>query len=518
LALTSLVMTVAIITGGIESFAAVWLIIVPLEAALSASRRVVAFASAAALVGVSILICMSHFDWLPAPETSGVLRGVFVSFGIASATLYAAGLSFGAESLARASVALLYVEEDRYRLLAQNMSDVISRHRENGAVQFISPAAEVLTSVPAARLLGHGLFDRVHVADRPAYLKALSDAAREGDERSVEFRLRRAMSSAERRDNTAEFIWVEMRCRPLGRSPDANTSGEAGVVAVTRDVTERKVHEQALDVARTAAEQADASKGRFLATMSHELRTPLNAIIGFSEMIVQEDVLMVDAARRREYAQLINDSGQHLLSVVNGILDMSKMETGHFEISPEPFASRPALVTCCDLLALKARENGIDLITRAPNDLPEIVGDPRAFKQIVLNLVSNAIKFTERGGTVTVSAAVDGVRLVLRVRDTGVGIGADDLKRIGDPFFQAGKTYQRRHEGTGLGLSIVKSLVGLHGGEMTVQSKLDEGTTVTIALPLAYSPPAKQPSSNIATLALAARTGPQETYQVKKSA
>ena len=137
-----------------------------------------------------------------------------------------------------------------------------------------------------------------------------------------------------------------------------------------RDVTDRKIQEQALELARTAAEQADASKTRFLATMSHELRTPLNAIIGFSEMIVQEDVLMLDAARRKEYAQLINDSGQHLLSVVNGILDMSKMESGNFEISPEPFAPRAALLNCCNLLALKARENGIDLVTRAPEDLP----------------------------------------------------------------------------------------------------------------------------------------------------
>ena len=285
-----------------------------------------------------------------------------------------------------------------------------------------------------------------------------------------------------------------------------------------RDVTDRKIQEQALDLARTAAEQADASKSRFLATMSHELRTPLNAIIGFSEMIVQEDLLMIDAARRKEYAQLINDSGQHLLSVVNGILDMSKMESGNFEITPEPFAPRAALLNCCNLLALKARDNAIDLVSRAPEDLPDMTGDPRAVKQIVLNLVSNAIKFTERGGRVTVSASVEGSRLMLRVTDNGVGIAADDLKRIGDPFFQAGKTYQRRHEGTGLGLSIVKSLVGLHGGEMTVQSKLDEGTTVTIALPLAYIPPTQQPSSNIATLTPAGRTGQQETYQVKKSA
>jgi two-component system, cell cycle sensor histidine kinase DivJ len=229
---------------------------------------------------------------------------------------------------------------------------------------------------------------------------------------------------------------------------------------------------------------------------------------------------MLDAARRKEYAQLINDSGHHLLSVVNGILDMSKMEFGNFEISPEPFAPRAALVNCCNLLALKARENGIDLVTSAPQNLPDINGDPRAFKQIVLNLVVNAIKFTERGGKVTVSADVEGTRLMLRVRDTGVGIAAEDLNRIGAPFFQAGKTYQRRHEGTGLGLSIVKSLVGLHSGEMTVQSKVDEGTTVTVALPLSFTAPAlRQPASNVATLTPASRSpSQQEPSQVKKSA
>jgi two-component system, cell cycle sensor histidine kinase DivJ len=520
LALAGLVMTVAVSTGGIESFAAIWLVVIPLEAALSASRRVVVFASALALACAGLLILFGQLDMLPAPDSSALLRGICMAFGVASGTLYAAGLAFSAESLSRTSVSLLSVEEDRYRLLARNMSDVISRHSRNGAVQFISPAAETMLGTPVPRLVGHGLFDRVHVADRPAYLTALSDAARGDEERSVEFRVRRdAPRGGERTaNNSVDFIWVEMRCRPLGQGSVNAASPEAEVVAVMRDVTDRKVQEQALDLARTAAEQADASKSRFLATMSHELRTPLNAIIGFSEMIVQEDVLMLDAARRKEYAQLINDSGQHLLSVVNGILDMSKMESGSFEISPEPFTPRAALINCCNLLALKARENGIDLVTRAPEDLPDMTGDPRAFKQILLNLVSNAIKFTERGGTVTVSASVEGSRLVLRVSDTGVGIAADDLTRVGNPFFQAGKTYQRRHEGTGLGLSIVKSLVGLHAGEMSVQSKVDEGTTVTIALPLAFTPPA-QPSSNIATLTPALRSGqPDQPSQVKKSA
>jgi cell cycle sensor histidine kinase DivJ len=515
LALAGLVMMVAVTTGGIESFAAVWLVAVPLEASLSASRRAVAFASALALSCAIALIVMSTLSVLPEAGTSA--RGVFMAFGITSATLYAAALAFGAESLARTGTALLNSEEERYRLLARNMSDVISRHRRNGAVQFISPAAESLLGTPTSRLLGHGLFDRVHVADRPAYLTALSDAARGGAARSVEFRIRREAPHG--RSGPADFIWLEMRCRPLEQAAEKPQLAESQVVAVMRDVTDRKVQEQALDLARTAAEQADASKSRFLATMSHELRTPLNAIIGFSEMIAQEDVLMIDAARRKEYAQLINDSGQHLLSVVNGILDMSKMESGNFEISPEPFVPRAALLNCCNLLALKARENGIDLVTRAGEDLPIITGDPRAFKQIVLNLVSNAIKFTERGGMVTVSAGVEGPRLVLRVADNGVGIAAEDLKRIGDPFFQAGKTYQRRHEGTGLGLSIVKSLVALHGGEMTVQSRIDEGTTVAVALPLAFTPPLEQPSNNIATLNPSTRTGIQDkTWQVKKSA
>ena len=513
LSLAAVVLAVCINTGGISSFAAIWLIAVPLEAALSASRRIVGIAVALALGCALILVMTEAFGMLPVSKVPADISSLFEALGIASATVYASGLAFGAESLARTSKKLLDDEEERYRLLTRNISDVISRHGRNGAVQFISPAAEALIGAPNSGLLEHGLFDRVHVADRPAYLTALSEAARSGAERSVEFRLRR--ESVRGRPATGEFIWIEMRCRPI----EAASSTESGseVVAVMRDVTDRKRQEHAIDAARMEAERAGASKSRFLATMSHELRTPLNAIIGFSEMIVHEDELRLDAARRQEYAKLINESGQHLLSVVNGILDMSKMESGNFEILPELFSPRESLVSCCNLMVLKAREGGIDIVTRASTDLPQITGDPRAFKQIVLNLVSNAIKFSERGGKVTVEASVEGARFVLRVIDTGVGIGAEDLKRIGDPFFQAGKTYQRRHEGTGLGLSIVKSLVAMHGGEMTVHSKLDEGTTVAIALPIAFTPPLADSSSNIATLAPLPRADIQD-QQVKKRA
>lgn len=511
LALAMMVFAVSLGTGGISSFAAIWLVAVPLEAALSASRRVVICAVVLSLGCALGLMVIEAFGWLPASGIAANVSPMFEALGIATATLYAASLAFGAEALARTGKALRDSEEGRYRLLARNISDVIARHSRNGAISFVSPAAETLLGLAPARLLGHGLFDRVHVADRPAYLKALSDAARGHDSASVEFRLKR--------DHPSDFIWLEMRCRPIeaavGIGIDADADAE--VVSVMRDVTERKAQEHALETARLAAEQADASKTRFLATMSHELRTPLNAIIGFSEMIAREDEMMIDARRRKEYATLINESGHHLLSVVNGILDISKMESGNFEIMPEPFAPRDMLVSCSNLMVLKARENGIDLTTRAPGDLPQMVGDPRAFRQILLNLLSNAIKFTERGGAVTVTAAVDGSRLLLRVIDTGVGIGADDLKRLGEPFFQAGKTYQRRHEGTGLGLSIVKSLAELHGGEMTIRSAIDEGTTVTVALPLIYNPADHQPSSNIATLAPAPRAETKD-HQVKRSA
>ena len=516
-ALAAVVMAVCINTGGISSFAAIWLVAVPLDAALSASRRAVVIAVVLALGCALGLVMIEAFGALPVSRVPASYGSLFEALGIATATIYASALAFSAESLAQMSRKLLTVEEERYRLLAHNISDVISRHSRNGAIRFISPAAEALLGTPAALLQEHGLFDRVHVADRPAYLTALSEAARSGDERSVEFRVKRdaARGSDHDRTSAAEFIWIEMRCRPIDATSRSLADPGVEVVAVMRDVTERKLQEQALENAHMEAERAGASKSRFLATMSHELRTPLNAIIGFSEMIVRENEMMIDAARRQEYARLINESGLHLLSVVNGILDMSKMESGNFEILPELFSPRESLIGCCNLMVLKARENGIDVVTRAPVDLPEITGDPRAFKQMILNLLSNAIKFSERGGTVTVTAGIEGARLLVRVIDSGVGIGAEDLKRIGDPFFQAGKTYQRRHEGTGLGLSIVKSLVAMHGGEMTVQSQIGEGTTVTVALPMVFTPAAEK-SSNIAKLA-PARAEPQD-YQVKKSA
>ena len=191
LALTGLVTAVAADTGGIASFAAIWLVVVPLEAALSASRRVVALASTFALVAAGLLLFLGTQAMLPPPGAAGNEVGALAALGIISAALYATGLALGAESLARTSFWLLYAEEDRYRLLARNMTDVITRHGRNGAVLFVSPAAETLFGAKVERTARPRLFDRVHVADRPAYLTALADAAALGEARSVEFRVRR---------------------------------------------------------------------------------------------------------------------------------------------------------------------------------------------------------------------------------------------------------------------------------------------------------------------------------------
>ena len=482
LALTGLVAAIAASTGGIGSFAAIWLVVVPLEAGLSASRRVVATASTFALVAAGLLVLLGAQELLPLPSSS--TPGALAALGIVSAGLYATGLALGAEALARTSFWLLYAEEDRYRLLARNITDLITRHGRDGAVLFVSPAAEVLFGSRVAQLHGHGLFDRVHVADRPAYLTALGDAAALGESSSVEFRVRRDGADANGRA-APEFVWIEMRCRPLEHAAaDGGDRGHREVVAVLRDVTERKRHQQELLDAHDAAERSNAAKSRFLATMSHELRTPLNAIIGFSEMLTNEATFLLDAKRRNEYAGLINESGKHLLSVVNGILDMSKIETDNFEITPEPFAPAPVVTRCCDLLTLRAREAGVRLEKSVADGMPDIIADKRALNQILINLLSNALRFTDRGGRVTVSARAEAAAIVFVVEDTGVGISDEDLARVGEPYFQAGASYDRRQGGTGLGLSIVKGLVRLHGGEISIRSRVGEGTRVTVRLPL----------------------------------
>jgi two-component system, cell cycle sensor histidine kinase DivJ len=227
------------------------------------------------------------------------------------------------------------------------------------------------------------------------------------------------------------------------------------------------------------------SKGQFLATMSHELRTPLNAIIGFSELLQHAELIPAGDPRRDEYARIIHSSGQHLLEVVNAILDMSKIESGMMTVEQERVDVSSVVRSSAEFLAVKAEAKSLTILRDIADDLPEIVSDRRALKQIILNLLSNAVKFSVPGGVIAVTVVRDRDMVEIAVNDSGIGIAEADLDRIGSPFFQARQSYDREHEGTGLGLSVVRGLVGLLGGAMMMESAPGEGTRVTIRLTIA---------------------------------
>lgn len=238
-----------------------------------------------------------------------------------------------------------------------------------------------------------------------------------------------------------------------------------------------------LVLAKCAAETANAAKSGFLATMSHELRTPLNSIIGFADVLRNADKHKQIQQNVSEYATDILTSGHHLLDLINGILDMSKIESGMFELEEETVSLQETINTSVQLLSQRAETEGLILENSLPTDLPAILGDRKAMRQIFLNLLSNAIKFTEPGGHVTIRGGHNDNDIWIAVADTGIGIPADQLGRIFEPFTQADNSAARRHEGSGLGLSITKALVELHNGWLLLDSVVDQGTRITIHLP-----------------------------------
>ena len=230
------------------------------------------------------------------------------------------------------------------------------------------------------------------------------------------------------------------------------------------------------DEARRRAEAANVAKSRFLATMSHELRTPLNAILGFSEVMKCELLGPMQNENYKEYAGNIHDSGRHLLQLINEILDLSRIEAGRYELHEEPVRLADIVEDCRRLLALRAESKGLQMVLEFDKDLDQIWADERAIRQICLNLMSNALKFTPRGGriTLTVSHAEEGGQK-LSVRDTGPGIPKEEIPRVMQAFGQGSLAHQTAEGGTGLGLPIVQNLVNLHGGTFELQFRAAQG-------------------------------------------
>jgi signal transduction histidine kinase len=236
-------------------------------------------------------------------------------------------------------------------------------------------------------------------------------------------------------------------------------------------------------VARDVAERASRLKSMFLATMSHELRTPLNAIIGFSDLMKRQLYGPLGDGRYREYSEMIQGAGLHLLSLINDVLDMSKIEAGKFELHRESFDIRETAGDCMTLMRDRADHAEVSVKGDLPAAPVFVEADRRAMKQILLNLLSNAIKFTPAGGHVTVSVKTAAGSIVLSVADTGIGIPSDQVSRLGNPFVQVRNSAGSSHEGTGLGLALVRALAEVHDGHLKIESDLHHGTTVSVTIP-----------------------------------
>jgi PAS domain S-box-containing protein len=258
----------------------------------------------------------------------------------------------------------------------------------------------------------------------------------------------------------------------------------SGVCSITTDLTELRQTDEARRQALQDAQQANRSKSEFLANMSHELRTPLNAILGFSEMISSEILGPHDDFRYGDYATAINVSGTHLLQIISDILDISKIEAGETSMEESSFSVDKTVLSCVSMIEARAKEAGVALKNQVQNPLPMLHADQRHIKQVVINLLSNALKFTPAGGQVFITAQInDRSGIEIAITDTGIGIDAENIPKILTPFGQVAESQKRNHEGTGLGLPICVSLMELHGGELAIESEVDKGTLVTLRFP-----------------------------------
>ncbi len=360
--------------------------------------------------------------------------------------------------------------EDRFRATFEQAAVGMSHATPGRRFIRVNGRFAAMLGYTPDELIGRSTLDVTHPEDRALGTDEIAAMIR-GDRQS--FALEKRFI---RKDGSA--VWVNLTLSALWREGRIEY-----LIGVTEDIERRKQAEAQLLAAKEQAESASRAKSEFLAGMSHELRTPLNAIIGFAETMYSQ-VLGPMPDRYREYAGDISASGRHLLGIITDILDLAKIEAGRMELDDRPLDVAPMVDGAIRLLRERGASAGLTLEVELPPRLPQVLADERRIRQVLINLLANAVKFTPFGGTVTVSAtlAPDG-GLELHVSDTGIGMTEEEMAQAVEPFIQVDARIARRHEGTGLGLPMVAAIMEMHGGTVVIHSRPDQGTRVTVAFP-----------------------------------
>ena len=358
-----------------------------------------------------------------------------------------------------------------YRLMAEEASDIVILHEPDGRVSYASSALERILKRTAADVEQHKILELVHPDDVDEAAK-INAVPLPGQVLTATYRTLHG---------DGHYVWLETTTRGIY---DPQTGALSNLISVSRDVTQRMNHELEVKAAQERAVSANKAKSRFLANMSHELRTPLNAVIGFTDLMRQRTFGPLGNERYEEYATLIYDSGQLLLDLISDMLDMAKIEAGRLELNYERVDLNGTVEDCARMLRDRTENSGLEFTLSLPQEPLFLIADKRAVKQVLLNLLTNAIKFTPAGGHVGVSVRYGDGLATITVRDTGVGIPASELPRLGNPFEQVNSDPMLAKGGSGLGLALVRALMEKHGGALAIDSEEGVGTTVRITFPL----------------------------------